>query len=51
MKGFKGFISMKITTEPRKDDVTVVAEKDLWLYMKSREGTGNIFFPCFRREN
>lgn len=48
---FKDFMSMKITTEPRKDDVTVVAEKDLWLYMGSREGTGNIFFPCFREEN
>lgn len=42
---------MKITTEPRKDDVTVVAKRDLRLYMESREYTGNIFFPCFREEN
>lgn len=31
MIGFKDFISMKITTEPRKDDVAVVAKKNLCL--------------------
>lgn len=37
--------------EKKKDDVIVVAGKDLWLYMASREVTGNVFFPCFREEN
>lgn len=40
-----------IIGKKKKDDVIVVAGKDLWLYMASREVTGNVFFPCFREEN
>lgn len=45
------FTPMKITTKPKKDDVTVVARKDLGLYMESGEVTGDIFFLCFWEEN
>lgn len=45
------FTPMKITTKPQKDDVTVVARKDLGLYMESGEVTGDIFFLCFWEEN